>query len=397
MAIGCYTPPYLPGSFRAVPFKVQEASSTHGRNGAAHEYPLSENTTYLDTGRKVRTYEISARFDSNAHVLEAAALIAACELEGPGILVHPTRGIIARAACTSLTVRDSVEEEQGVTYVDMEFTDAGETGNPLSLTSQLAGIAFKPLLETVYSAFTDLYQVDTIQPFRENAVVAAAQEQVGFVADAYASATTTEASAIERNRVIYSLRTIASVAVEAKDAETVGTAVQRVISATGQRLNGTARFNAFRDLANKAAKSSPFAAPAGTAEDSVYMLVRTGAAVQMVIGLLESTDNRTDVIFASMDVVNALLDQEINFARSLCLNTLQVQLDSFKQDASRALADKAYTAPGVIEYDFSGSVSPLAAAYAIYNDARRHQELEALAGVTATGSLGNVVAALGEQ
>ena len=37
MAEACYKEPYLPGSFKFIPFKAIEASSEHGRRGAEGE------------------------------------------------------------------------------------------------------------------------------------------------------------------------------------------------------------------------------------------------------------------------------------------------------------------------------------------------------------------------
>src|SRR5262245_39833440 len=89
---------YLPASFNGVPFYCTEASSEHGRRGSEGEFPFGENTAYADLGRRIRTYTLSAVFRGDNHVREATALIAVCEAPGPGVLVHPTRGIVS-AAC----------------------------------------------------------------------------------------------------------------------------------------------------------------------------------------------------------------------------------------------------------------------------------------------------------
>ena len=52
MAIGCYTPAYLPASFKGVPFDALEATYEYGRRGAEGEFPFSDTTAYVDLGRK---------------------------------------------------------------------------------------------------------------------------------------------------------------------------------------------------------------------------------------------------------------------------------------------------------------------------------------------------------
>ena len=107
MALGCYTAPYLPASFKGVPFEALTAESEHGRRGAEGEFPFGEQTAYADLGRKIRRYSLKARFVLNSHVDDSAALIAACESPGSGALAHPTRGIV-NAACTSCKVSGGV-------------------------------------------------------------------------------------------------------------------------------------------------------------------------------------------------------------------------------------------------------------------------------------------------
>lgn len=395
MATGCYTEPYLPGSYKAIPFKAMEVTSEHGRRGAEGEFPFGEQTGYADLGRKIRTYSISARFDSNNHVLEAAALIAACELRGPGPLVHPTRGVILSAACRSLKVTDKVEEEQGVTYVDMEFVEANNWPNGLSLVGQLIGLAIAPLITSARASFSNNYRPQAIQAFREEAVVNAAQEQVAGITEQYAAATSGTPNDPNRNRIIYDLRSVSMLNSEAGDTATADRAIALGMSAVAQNLTGVDKFNVFRRLANNAARTSSFANPAGRAENSVYSLVRTVAAAYMAQGAVEAPEQRTGEIFEMLDVIDAVLQGELAFAREECENEFFLELSKFRSEVINQLTRKAYESPGLVEYDFSGSVHPLAAAYAIHGDAKRHREIENLNIVGRLGRVSSPVSALG--
>jgi prophage DNA circulation protein len=391
MAKGCYTEPYLPGSFKAVPFKAMEVTSEHGRRGAEGEFPFGEVTGYADLGRRIRTYSISARFDSNAHVLEAAALIAACELPGPGPLVHPTRGVILSAAVRSLKVTDKVEEEQGVTYVDMEFVEANNWPNGLSLLGQVLGLAIAPLITASRASFSANYRPTEVQAFRQDAVVNAAQEQVGSVTNAYVAATTTEATSDERNRIVYEMRNVQNVDSEAENTETMDRALSLGMNAVALKLRGVDKFNAFRQIANGASKQSSFAATAGEAENAVYSHVRTLAAAYMAEGAMEAADLSAPAIFEQSDIIYALITQEMEYARSTCQNDLFLQMSKFRSDVQARLNDKAYNSPGLVEFDFVGNVHPLVAAYSIFGDAKRHRQLETTNSTGAVGRLASPV------
>lgn len=391
MATGCYTEPYLPASYKGVGFKALDTSSEHGRRGAEGEFPFGERTAYADLGRRIRRYSISARFDENTHVRDAALLIAAVETTGPGPLVHPTRGVIVSAACTSLRVRDNPETEQGVTYVDMEFVEANNWPNGLSLVGSVLGIAISPLLGQVRSSFTSRYLPASVPTFREAAVVQAAQDQITAIANQYASATAATNTDLTRNQNLIALRSVAANDTQAVDTTTTDRAIALGMSAVAQVTTGETKFNVFRDLANGAALTSTFAAPASTAENAVYNLVRTVSAIYMAEAALEVVDSLATDIFTRSDVIDAVLASEQDYARNLCDNELYLALETFRNDVRTQLNRNAYDAPGLIEFEFGGAVHPLQAAYEIYGDAARVREIETLNGVGRLGRVGPVV------
>lgn len=391
MATGCYTPEYLTASFKGVSFKAEEVTSEHGRRGAEGEFPFGEQTGYADLGRRIRTYSLRGRFDANSHVADAASLVAVCESTGPGVLVHPTRGIILSVACKRLRVTDKIETDGGVTYVELDFVEANEWPNGLSITGSLLGLALSPIIAAARLAFTTNYNIARIPTFREAAVVDAAQQQVANVREQYAAATTSMSTNNDRNRVIFDLNSVATVDATATITSNVDKAISLGMAAIAQNLTGTAKFDAMRTLANGAALSSSFAAPASTAEEAIYSLVRTTAAAYMAEATLESTDYRTGQIFTQADIVDTLLEAEMIYARNTCQNQLYVDLAQFRTSAAAQLAERAYNSPGLVEFDYGGQVHPLVAAYDIYGDATRHREIEDLNIIASMGRVGSPV------
>lgn len=394
MAIGCYLEPYLPASFKGVSFKATDADSEHGRRGAEGEFPFGESTGYADLGRKIRTYRLSGRFDENSHVAQAAALISVCEAPGPGILVHPTRGIILSAACRSLKIIDKVENEQGVTYVEAEFVEANQWTNGVSLLGEIFGLGVAALLTSARSFFTDTYQPSNVQAFRQQAVISAAMNQVALIRDAYTEATSGLENDQKRNRVIYDLNSVAVNRDFGGNPEVMDRAIVLGLTAISQSVPDAAtKFETFRGTANNAAQNSSFSSPASDAENAVYALVRITSAAYMAEAAMASTDNRTGQIFEFSDIINAILEQEIINARQACQNGLFLALTKFRDETTARLAGKAYSAPGIVDYDFGGQVHPLVASYAIFGTAKRHRELEALNIMGRYGRIGSPVAA----
>jgi prophage DNA circulation protein len=391
MAEACYTEPYLPASFKFVSFKAVEASSEHGRRGAEGEFPFGEGTAYADLGRKIRTYSIQARFDGNDHVLRAAALIAVCEAKGPGVLVHPTRGVIASAACRSLKVTDRVEEEQGVTTVDLVFVEANNWPNGLSLLGQLLGFALGAIIGPARAHFLSRYRPASVPSFRLGQVVGTAQAQVSNIAVEYAAATVSNGDDLNRNRTISDLTRLAEDDILAADPAVMDRGLALGLNAIALKLTGTEKFRAFRRLANGAAQGSSFGGVAGQAENATFAAVRAIAATYMAEGVMEQNTATSTDVFAQIDAIDALVQGEMAYARAACENDLFLALAQFRTDALAQLYGKAYDSPGVARFDFGGRVHPLVAAYSIFGDAKRHRDVEAMNVVSASGRIGPAV------
>jgi len=388
MAESCYRPQYLPASFKGVPFVATEVSSNHGRRGAEGEFPFSENTAYADLGRKIRKYGLSGRFQTNSHISEATAFIRACESPGPGVLVHPTRGILASAACTSLRVRDNTETEQGVTYVDAEFVEAVEWPGGLRLGEPLS-LAVGALLDASLAQFGADYRLGEIQAYHERTVADIALGFILQVSAGYAAATIADAAKRTRNKVLYDFQQVAP-----EDTATVGRAIAYGMGLIVSASTPQVAYRTMRELVNSAAQESALLAPASVAENAIYALVRTAGAAYMAQSGLDISGARSSDIRRIASAVDTILEGEMSYGWANHQNAFYLAVAEFRTEVSARFAEKAHQSPGLIQYDFGGATHPLKAAHAIYADAKRHRELEGLNNVGPYGKLGPAIQGL---
>lgn len=374
---------YVPASFNGVPFYCIEASSEHGRRGAEGEFPFGENTAYADLGRRIRTYSLSAIFREDNHVLLAAALIAACELPGPGILVHPTRGVV-NAACKSIKVSDKIEEEAGVTYVDMEFVEGNAWPNGLSLVGTALGLVFGTLIDTSKASFHSRYKPHTISPVRRQQAVQVLQDSVGQIADRYSQAIQNQKDS-RKFRALSDLRAVQVEDVIAANTDIAEKAITLGSNALASELVGEDKFSSFKGLANWAAKPITMPYQAGEAQDAVYSHTRIMSAIFMAQAAAETDYARTFQALSDLDSLTTILDDEAQHAYNRCDNDLYLAIVDMKTKTQAILYEKAYNLPRLVEYDFYSGVHPLVAAYAIYGDSKRHRDLELRNFVDANG------------
>lgn len=108
-------------SFRGVPFFVESSDRSGGRRTVTHEFPLRDDPTIEDLGRRTRSFGVDGYVIGDDYLVERDALLAALEdSAGPGELVHPYYGVL-RAICSSLTVRCSIADG-GMARFSLEFT-----------------------------------------------------------------------------------------------------------------------------------------------------------------------------------------------------------------------------------------------------------------------------------
>lgn len=127
------------GSFKGVPFFVDEYEMQGGgRNIVSNPIPFSSNYVSQDLGGKIPTHPINVYLIGRECKQARDNLIAACNEEGAGELIHPFFGRF-QAECISLTVAGG---KSGVNYctLQVEFRPVSAAeGRPVQ--ANLAGIA----------------------------------------------------------------------------------------------------------------------------------------------------------------------------------------------------------------------------------------------------------------
>lgn len=130
---------FLQGSFRGVPFVVLGNGGQTGRKQAVHDYPYRDTPWVEDLGRRGRLYRITGFLCGTTCYVQRDLLISASEASEPGLLIHPTIGII-RAACMSFEWRER-DGVTGVVDIQLELLEQRNLLTSLVKTSLDAAVA----------------------------------------------------------------------------------------------------------------------------------------------------------------------------------------------------------------------------------------------------------------
>ena len=116
-------------SFRGVEFSVDETESPiAGRRVAVHEYPGRDEPYVEDMGRVTKRWTVEAFILGDDYDVTRDELIEACDMEGPGELVHPYLGSL-QVFCTLGSLTERTREGRMARF-SLSFVEAGENQYP---------------------------------------------------------------------------------------------------------------------------------------------------------------------------------------------------------------------------------------------------------------------------
>jgi prophage DNA circulation protein len=144
---------FRPASFRGVGFSIESADTSGGRRVVTHEYPGRSTPYTEDLGRSAREFSVEGFIVGADYDRQRERLVAACEADGPGELVHPYKGT-RRVYCTSVSEREQISEQR-IVRVSMQFVEAGTAGRP-SKTAAPAAQVDRAALQTTQASEAQL-------------------------------------------------------------------------------------------------------------------------------------------------------------------------------------------------------------------------------------------------
>jgi prophage DNA circulation protein len=118
----------LPGSYRGVPFFIENHSSTGGRRTQVHEFVDRDTPFSEDLGRKARSFSLSIHLIGDDYFQQRDRMISALEQRGAGELIHPYLGQID-VNVDGYSFTEDTQEGRIVRFT-ISFTEAGSNIYP---------------------------------------------------------------------------------------------------------------------------------------------------------------------------------------------------------------------------------------------------------------------------
>lgn len=393
-------------TFKGVPFKYENVTSTVGRRTQVTDLPGRDTPHTEDLGRRSRRFRITAYVLGTDYDIDRDRLIRAIEGGRPGLLVHPYWGNRTVRVEGDVPVTES-PGEGGMARFEITFVDVEGEEQPLRRRDAQGEVVSRAddVLTAVREAFAEAFSVvDAVGDIRDEAVevvegiAEVAQEvksqidqAVGIVDTVHqvvsVLADTAESLISLPNELASAVTSAVSGVLES--VASVGAAAERLArfpdtltapfrsGSVSDRHRAVVLMRAWRGL-HAFGDTLPLVAE--TSGQQALRAANQAALVRLlrVTAITETCRTAGQIAFDSFDQAQAVLD-EISEAVDEIVHDVDDATYGALQDLRAALhrriADAAETLPRIVELTLEHPTPALVVAHRLYGDATRDAEI----------------------
>lgn len=151
---------YLQAQFRNAKFFISSADYTTGRRTAEHIYPRANLTDYEDLGQAPKKFSLDAYVLGDDYFEQREALETALDTGGPGILVHPYRGVFNVVARRYAEKEHTAQGRMARFKIDFAVYSIESLTTVSDSTIPQVLAAKQEVLEAARDQFEDNYSLD---------------------------------------------------------------------------------------------------------------------------------------------------------------------------------------------------------------------------------------------
>lgn len=375
-----------PASFRGVPFYVQSAQTTIGRRVVVHEYPQKDDGYPEDLGLKDDAFTIEALVIGPDYMAARDALIEALKKRGPGTLVHPYYG---RRTVTLLPPARISERpsDGGCARFSLEFIEAGEDVEPSARkdTQEAVERAADDAGDAAAADFEDGFSINGVADFVSQQAQALGAKAVKALSEAQRKFAPIEKAvsdvAFATARISNSLGTL--LRKPAAFAQSVLALVGQLKEAAKTPQYAMRSYRSLFDYGNDlpaVARTTPSRRREADNQVAMSVLIRRTGLIEAARIASRTTFDSYDAAVAVRDELAVRLDDaaagmQADGSIIVVSEPVYKTLTDLRVALVRDLTARAIDAPRVTTTILPSTMPALVAAYMIWGDATRADEL----------------------
>lgn len=362
---------YLPAEYKGIRFNVTDMSIQSGRRGALGEFIYSDNIGYIDIGRRARQYTLNGYYYGNDHIEKARILQRICESEGEGLLIHPTQGEIY-VSCLDFTVRNDVVRGIGHSEFSISFIESPHNTNIGDLFRHVFNLDFYHMFEDILNLFKIRYNVNSLHDLQLSNLHNKIFNFMKFVQSIILNNTFSDSKLSLLNSIERALNNRKIV----DDADSMANFIENsVLFIDRDIVNTNLKLQILRDYINFGAKDQDISNPI---KNAFYTAIRIISLIKMCE--IYKKNYLTDIkeVLKILKIVSNIFDSELDLLSYQNDSIMYLKVNDYKTNIINYFYNAAYTAKQFTTYNFNHSIPPLVAAWEIYRDADKVNELRNL-------------------
>jgi len=368
---------YRQASWKGVPFLVRTDTTTVGRRGDLYEFPNGEQTGWRDLGIKAAEFSVEGYLIGADHHRQAAAMKAAAESPGPGVLVHPIYGETL-VACRSLTITHEIEDARRITSLTFDFVSVGSDAFPgLSSALPLFIDGLNAFIDVVRGNFLTTWAIDDLPLYQ----VQDSRSAFVRIADSLYRELYAYGHADKDTQDAFTLLRVARLGYGSLDGDNVLLTVHRGIEALYESASAADAIDAMRAIHGRLQEPMPVTDASTRNIQAIRSLTARLLAAYSALATTDLVSPSIDDVHGSISFVQGVMDSEELQASKACDHDVVTAIKSIRPRIQERLLQLIYDAGGNVRYaypvEIPGGMPSLVLAHYVYGDARRAPEIEA--------------------
>lgn len=413
-------------SYNGVPFIVKDVDGEYGRRVAIHSYPYRDGGWIEDLGRKMPVIDIRGFLVGDDVIAQRDFMLLVCELAGPGVLIHPTRGIV-NVNLVSFRVSESWDHGRQIIF-DFHFMAGGAKLFPSLITSTLDSIltaigltnagATTDFIARVSSAVTagasvvasgiltaGIFYAEGQSVVKSGTnIISLASSIVGSFGRFAGGSTGSSTGSITGTVTSVGglAAQVAALSIEASDARSAtsdaGAAMVAAVDVPADFATATQNFtsvildsitdpyeavNAFAALANFPQPTTASTAPIGIAENTLQSGITDLSRRSAICAMAQAVSQYQPSSYEDADNLRtrvcAIIDSEILIAGDQGEDDTYQALKALRLSVVQDLTARGATLAHLIPLTLNSAMPSLALSYRLYQDVSRNDQLVAFA------------------
>jgi len=355
------------GKFRNVEFFIDSADLNFGRRVKVHEYPGRDKPYAEDLGRQAREFTIDCYVLGPDYFAQRDAMIAAIEQPGSGTLVHPYLGIM-KVTITKARKRESTQDG-GLCRFTLTCVESGALTFPTSKHQTPSDVsdAADDVETAAADDFVATYNVTGQPQSFVDILQSNVSDIMSSVENTVSGVTAPIASAI---RAPYNM------------ASNIIGGLNEVRTALTEPLRALGLYRGLFDIGGTLSSTGTASRRIlATNQQAVQQLTRRAALAEAARASADATYATSSEALATRDTLLDAIDAQALYVNQITGapidDAVYYSLAALRAAVAKALTERGASLPSLAYYEPPATMPALLAAYLIYGDASRVDELVA--------------------